>query len=78
MTRTKHGRTYETVTMKDSKGEEYLHEQKRAERLPAKPRQSKACGVCGGPMMVSIGQIARFHRECREQGRRSKGSRYRS
>lgn len=34
------------------------------------PRWGKPCAECGNPMMVSVGQIALTHKECRKAYRR--------
>lgn len=43
---------------------------RRVEALPAQPREEMLCGKCQKPMMVSAGQLAYFHRECRKTARR--------
>ncbi len=42
---------------------------RRAEMMPAQEREEKICGMCRKPMLVSAGQLAYFHKECRKQAR---------
>lgn len=41
--------------------------EKRYEVLPAVKNFEKGCEVCHKVMTLSVGQIARFHRECRDK-----------
>jgi hypothetical protein len=42
---------------------------RRKEVLPAQEREKKICGMCQKPMLVSAGQLAYFHKECRKKAR---------
>lgn len=42
---------------------------RRVDALPAQPREEMLCGMCRKPMMVSAGQLAHFHKECRKKAR---------
>lgn len=37
--------------------------------LPAQPRAERPCRYCHKPMVVSAGQIAYYHAECRKKKR---------
>jgi len=36
-------------------------------------RRIKPCKICGGEMLVGIGQEAKYHKECRKQRNKKKG-----
>lgn len=47
---------------------------KREEQKPAIPLVNVGpCGVCREPLMVAVGQQIRFHKQCREEGRKKFG-----
>jgi len=47
---------------------------RRAEVLPAMSMETKPCSQCRQPMIVAQGQVARFHKACRDKWRRKKGT----
>lgn len=69
-TLTKIIRTHEKYTDKD--GVEHIV--KRDAPLPPLEDKVSVCFVCGGEMLVSDGQLKRYHRECRKYRHRSYGS----
>lgn len=46
---------------------------KRNTKLDPQPRAERPCRFCHKPMMVSAGQIAYFHKECRHKKRNQRG-----
>lgn len=43
---------------------------RRADKIEALPGRMIPCVVCKNPVAQSIGQIVRFHKECRTKGRK--------
>ncbi len=63
MTRTKYARTHEVV--KDDHGRDTV--QKRATPLPPAMPKYLMCRICRKPIRVGVGQIAFYHKVCRQQ-----------